>query len=103
MARHRRSVPRLPARQELILELLIGRREMYGLELVAASRGRLKRGTVYVTLGRMEEKGYIRSHLEDAPPDAGGLPRRLYEATPLGRRVLDAWAQVARLLPELAR
>ena len=103
MARHRRSVPRLPAKQELILELLIGRREMYGLELVAASRGRLKRGTVYVTLGRMEEKGYIRSHLEDAPPDAGGLPRRLYEATPLGRRVLDAWAQVARLLPELAR
>ena len=103
MARRRRSIPRLPAKQELILELLIGRREMYGLELVAASRGRLKRGTVYVTLGRMEEKGYIRSHLEDAPPDAGGLPRRLYEATPLGRRVLDAWAQVARLLPELAR
>ena len=103
MARRRRSIPRLPAKQELILELLIGRREMYGLELVAASRGRLKRGTVYVTLGRMEEKGYIRSHLEDAPPDAGGLPRRLYEATPLGRRVLDAWAHVARLLPELAR
>ena len=103
MARRRRSIPRLPAKQELILELLIGRREMYGLELVAASRGRLKRGTVYVTLGRMEEKGYIRSHLEDAPPDAGGLPRRLYEATPLGRRVLDAWAYVARLLPELAR
>ena len=103
MARRRRSIPRLPAKQELILELLIGRREMYGLELVAASRGRLKRGTVYVTLGRMEEKGYIRSHLEDALPDAGGLPRRLYEATPLGRRVLDAWAQVARLLPELAR
>ena len=103
MRPRRRSIPRLPAKQELILELLIGRREMYGLELVAASRGRLKRGTVYVTLGRMEEKGYIRSHLEDAPPDAGGLPRRLYEATPLGRRVLDAWAQVARLLPELAR
>ena len=103
MARHRRSVPRLPAKQELILDLLIGRREMYGLELVAASRGRLKRGTVYVTLARMEEKGYIRSHLEDAPPEAGGLPRRVYEATPLGRRVRDAWAHVARLLPELAR
>ena len=103
MARHRRSVPRLPAKQELILDLLIGRREMYGLELVSASKGRLKRGTVYVTLGRMEEKGYVRSRLEDAPPDAGGLPRRVYEATPFGRRVLDAWAQVARLLPELAR
>src|SRR5438876_3816468 len=103
MARHRRSIPRLPAKQELILELLIGRREMYGLELVAASRGRLKRGTVYVTLGRMEEKGYIRSRLEDAPPEAGGLPRRIYEPTALGRRVLDAWTHVARrLLPEYA-
>jgi PadR family transcriptional regulator, regulatory protein PadR len=103
MALRRRSIPRLSAKQQLILELLIGRREMYGLELVAAARGRLKRGTVYVTLARMEEKGYIRSHLEDAPPDAGGLPRRVYEATAFGRRVHDAWAQVARLLPELAR
>ena len=76
---------------------------MYGLELVAASKGRLKRGTVYVTLGRMEEKGLVTSRLEDAPPDAGGLPRRLYEATALGRRVHEAWAQVARLLPEFAR
>ena len=30
--------------------------------------------TVYVTLGRMEEKGFIMSRLEPAPPDAGGLP-----------------------------
>src|SRR5438093_11715774 len=103
MTRHAHSIRGLPAKQELILELLIGRREMYGLELVAASGGRLKRGTVYVTLARMEEKGYVRSHLEDAPPDAGGLPRRVYEATPLGRRVLEAWVDVARLLPELAR
>jgi DNA-binding PadR family transcriptional regulator len=88
----------------LILELLVQETELYGLQLVAASKGRLKRGTVYVTLGRMEEKGYISSRLEDAPPEAGGLPRRLYQPTTLGRRVLDAWAYVAlRLRPELAR
>jgi PadR family transcriptional regulator, regulatory protein PadR len=96
-------MPSLPAKQRLILDLLVAGREMYGLELVAASKGRLKRGTVYVTLGRMEEKGYVRSRLEDAPTEAGGLPRRLYQPTPLGRRVLDAWAHVARLLPEFAR
>ncbi len=39
---------------------------MYGLQLVAASRRRLKRGTVYVTLGRMVEKA-ILSRLEPAP------------------------------------
>jgi DNA-binding PadR family transcriptional regulator len=97
-------VPTLSAKETIILELLVKERELYGLQLVAASRRRLKRGTVYVTLGRMEDKGYITSRLEDAPPDAGGLPRRLYQPTALGRRVLEAWTQVARRLrPEFAR
>src|SRR5438132_7278498 len=94
----------LSTKESLILELLVEKQGMYGLQLVAASKGRLKRGTVYVTLGRMEEKGYISSRLEDAPSEAGGLPRRIYEPTAFGRRVLDAWAHVARSLrPELAR
>jgi DNA-binding PadR family transcriptional regulator len=100
----RQRIPSLPPKEALILELLIEGRGMYGLQLVAKSKRRLKRGTVYVTLGRMEEKGYITSRLEDAPPDAGGLPRRVYEATAFGRRVLEAWTHVAtRLLPEFGR
>ena len=82
----------------------MGQSEMYGLQLVGASNRRLKRGTVYVTLGRMEEKGFITSRLEDAPPEAGGLPRRIYEPTAFGRRVLSAYAHVVRqLTPEPAR
>lgn len=97
-------VPSLPPKEALILELLVHQTEMYGLQLVAASGNQLKRGTVYVTLGRMEEKGYITSQLESAPPDAGGLPRRVYGATAFGRRVLDAWTHVAqRLVPELGQ
>ena len=97
-------IPTLPPKEALILELLVGESEMYGLQLVAASRRRLKRGTVYVTLGRMEEKGFITSRLEDAPPEAGGLPRRVYEPTAFGRRVLDAYELVHRhLMPEPAR
>ena len=88
-------LPTLSTKESLILELLAGAREMYGLELVAASSGALKRGTVYVTLGRMEDKGYITSRLEEAPPVAGGLPRRLYVPTPLGREVLRAWTTAA--------
>jgi DNA-binding PadR family transcriptional regulator len=88
----------------LVLELLVRDNELYGLQLVAASKGRLKRGTVYVTLGRMEDKGYIASRLDDPPPGAGGLPRRIYEATPLGRRMLNAWTSGAKqLVPEFAR
>jgi PadR family transcriptional regulator PadR len=99
----KRRLPSLPTKEALILELLGGGRERYGLELVNASKGRLKRGTVYVTLGRMEDKGFVTSRLEDAPAEAGGLPRRLYQATALGRRVLDAYTHMARLLPEFAR
>jgi len=94
----------LSAKESLILQLLVQKREMYGLQLVAASRGQLKRGTVYVTLGRMEEKGYITSRLEEPPAEAGGLPRRLYQPTALGRRVLRAWTgAVGRLMPEFVR
>jgi DNA-binding PadR family transcriptional regulator len=99
-----RRPPTLSIKESLILELLVRENEMYGLQLVAASRQRLKRGTVYVTLGRMEDKGYITSRLEDPPAEAGGLPRRLYQPTPLGRRVLSTWTYAAaRFIAEPAR
>ena len=82
----------------LVLELLVRNRELYGLQLVSGSRGRLKRGTVYVTLGRMEEKGYVASRLEEDTPLQGGLPRRLYRATPYGRELLAMLASARRRL-----
>ena len=103
-AARRPRVLTLSPKESLILQLLVRDKEAYGLELVAASRGRLKRGTVYVTLGRMEDKGYITSRLEAAPPDAGGLPRRVYIPTPLGRQVHDAWSAPVRfLVPAVSR
>ena len=102
-----RSHPRaltVSPKELLVLELLVRGKQRYGLQLVAASRGRLKRGTIYVTLGRMEDKGYITSTLDDPPPGAGGLPRRIYEPTPLGRRMLSAWTSGAKqLVPEWGR
>ena len=93
MAARRPRVLTLSAKESVILQLLVRHDQAYGLELVSASRGRLKRGTVYVTLGRMEEKGYITSRLEDAPPEAGGLPRRIY--TPNRARAAGAGGLVA--------
>ena len=92
------SIPSLPRTERLILELLVSNGEMFGLQLVAASGGRLKRGSVYVTLGRMQQKGFIASQQEERPPGAIGLPRRLYRPTPLGERALRAWARLAREL-----
>jgi len=96
--------PRLSNKERLVLDLLTHHGESYGLKLVSASKGRLKRGTVYVTLGRMEKKGLVTSRVEDAPDGAGGLPRRLYEATAYGARVLKAWTTLLQhLSPEHAR
>jgi DNA-binding PadR family transcriptional regulator len=74
---------RLAKSEGTILTLLASRGPCYGLELVDASRGRLKRGGIYVTLGRMEEKGLVTSK-----PGEGG--RRLYRPTALGERALVA-------------
>lgn len=71
---------------------------MFGLALVEASGGRLKRGTVYVTLGRMEDKGYLDSRQEPLPPGATGLPRRFYTPTGYALRVLEAWRAADRVM-----
>ena len=104
MSASRVRLPRLSGKEGLILELLGRSREMYGLELVAASAGELKRGTVYVTLGRMEQKGFISSRLDEDPPPFGGLPRRLYTATVVGREVHAAQTALRkRLVPRFVR
>lgn len=73
-----------------ILRLLRDQRTgLYGLEIVKASGGQLARGTVYTTLGRMEEKGLVRSRT-DKNAQHPGLPRPRYTVSGLGERVLEA-------------
>jgi DNA-binding PadR family transcriptional regulator len=92
-------MPKLVADKEaLVLGLLLQRPGSYGLQLVDASEGALKRGTVYVTLSRMEEKGLVSSKLEDAAPGALGPPRRTYVATSDGVRALRVWEHAAAVL-----
>lgn len=88
--------PSLSHKEALILEMLVvGGSNMYGLEMVEGSGGELKRGTIYVTLQRMEEKGFIESRQEARPAPEVGIPRRVYQATGHGQRVFMAY-QAAR-------
>jgi PadR family transcriptional regulator PadR len=96
-----RLVPRLSTTERLILDLL-RENELFGLQLVDRSDGALKRGTVYVTLGRMQDKGYVESRTEPLPPGAIGLPRRWYRPTPYGVRVHDAWTMAAQSFAQTA-
>jgi PadR family transcriptional regulator, regulatory protein PadR len=88
-----KRIPTPSLKEALVLELLLAspKQKMYGLELVNKSDRKLKRGTVYVTLNRMEEKGYIESHEESEQAKTPGLPRRLYRLTGYGLRVFAAW------------
>ena len=58
--------------------------------MVDGSEGNLKRGTIYVTLYRMEQKGLIESRAEARPLPEVGIPRRLYRSTGLGERAYRA-------------
>lgn len=98
------ALPKFSATERLIVELLTEHEELFGLRMVELSGGRLKRGTVYVTLGRMQEKGYLESRQEPLPPGAIGLPRRLYRPTGFALRALAAWKAAEKMYltgPEL--
>jgi DNA-binding PadR family transcriptional regulator len=88
---------RLAESEHLILSLLTDRGPSYGLELVQASRGKLKRGGIYVTLGRMEEKGLVTSS------ESGEDGRRRYRPTGLGERAIAAAHVFAGRLPVPAK
>jgi PadR family transcriptional regulator PadR len=96
MNNHMQELPRLSSKEKVILELLVANGSMYGLQLVAQSHGELKRGTVYVTLGRMEQKGLILSESEKLSDNSGLVPRRMYKPTPFGLRVLEIWTRLTQ-------
>ena len=85
------TIPRLANTERLILSRLTQHGQEFALRLADRSGGALKRGTVYITLQRMESKGYVESNLE--PPIVGvmGRPRRWYRPSSYGRQVLNAW------------
>mgnify|MGYP002624887812 CR=1 FL=1 len=64
-------------------------------------------GAIYTTLGRLEEKGLVRSETRGGQPGRPGRPRRFYTIEPTGARALmDSWktleAAAAGLVPRLA-
>lgn len=82
--------PKLSDKEFIILQMLVENGEMFGLEMVETSEGKLKRGTIYVTLQRMSEKGLVESREEPRPEGEIGIARRIYKATGFGERVFKA-------------
>jgi len=59
-------------------------------ELDQQAGRRVSRGALYKTLDRMEAKGMVSWQVEEATPDRGGHPRRLFSVTPQGVALLQA-------------
>jgi DNA-binding PadR family transcriptional regulator len=58
----------------------------------------LGRGSVYVTLDRLERKGFLRSAFGAPTPERGGKAKRCFILTAAGRRALaQAEAALARM------
>jgi DNA-binding PadR family transcriptional regulator len=67
-------------------------------EIAARTGRRVSRGSVYITLDRLEDKGLLVSRLDDATPARGGRPKRLFRVTSLGlKAVKHSIRTVARM------
>jgi PadR family transcriptional regulator, regulatory protein PadR len=83
------AIPSLSSKEAEVLAIL-GGGESFGLQIVDASGRTIARGTIYVTLGRMEEKGFVTSREDPRSAGSPGMPRRLYRATALGAAAVRA-------------
>jgi PadR family transcriptional regulator, regulatory protein PadR len=53
-----------------------------GQEILAHTGREVSRGSIYITLDRLETKGYLRSRLGDPTPERGGRAKRFYALRP---------------------
>jgi PadR family transcriptional regulator PadR len=58
------------------------------------------RGSIYITLDRLETKGYLKSRLADPTPERGGRAKRYYALRP---RAIEALRDSRRALVALWR
>jgi DNA-binding PadR family transcriptional regulator len=92
--------------QLVLLAIVHLRGDAYGIPIVdeieRRTGRRVARAAVYVTLRRLEEKGYVSSWIGDPTPERGGKGRRYVKIELAGRRALRESRQlVDRMWGEL--
>ena len=98
--------------EHLVLATALRVENGYGAELMRELESRTGRqvqgGALYVTLDRLEKKGYVVSRMGDPDPQRAGRPKRFIEVTPEGVRalaehreaLLRAWDGIESLLDQ---
>jgi PadR family transcriptional regulator, regulatory protein PadR len=60
-------------------------------DLIEAHTGiALSRGSIYITLDRLEQKGLVESTMSEPTPEPGGKSRRVFRIRPVGIAALRA-------------
>ena len=79
--------------EHLVLATALRLKTSYGAQLVRDLEERTGRrvqgGALYVTLDRLEAKGFVTSFMGEPEPLRGGRPKRFIEVTPAGVRALS--------------
>ncbi|MEM6738296.1 MAG: PadR family transcriptional regulator [Bacteroidota bacterium] len=97
--------------EELILTMvLILEDDAYGNTIVKAIKEHQNRevnlSSVHITLYRLEEKGYLESHMGGATKERGGRKKRYFKITNTGKVLLqemkDARTKLWKLAPQLS-
>jgi PadR family transcriptional regulator PadR len=81
--------------EQIVLTAILSLRDdAYGVSIhhkaadLLAPKG-ISPGVVYITLDRLEDKGFIASWLADPTPERGGRSKRFYRLEALGERALE--------------
>ena len=69
-------------------------------EILSCTGRSVSRGSIYITLDRLETKGYLKSRLADPTPERGGRAKRYYALRP---RAIEALREARRQLVALWR
>jgi PadR family transcriptional regulator PadR len=98
--------PSLGQFEQLVLTAIVALREdAYGVSIhervrtLAAPRP-VALGAIYVTLDRLEDKGFVTSWYSDPTPERGGRAKRCYQIEALGERALREAAETARRMQD---
>jgi DNA-binding PadR family transcriptional regulator len=93
--------------EQLVLAAILSLREnAYGITIqnkVAelAKPKRISLGAIYVTLDRLEDKGFVSSWLSDPTSERGGRAKRCYRLEALGEQALQESTATALRLSEV--
>ena len=84
----------LPNLREATFLMILTGGEKYGREIRDLYQKRtnqqLPLGSLYTTLDRMEDQGFISSRMGDPNPDRGGNRRKFYKITTPGLKALNS-------------